>query len=617
MRRDELLHYYERELRFVRRMGAEFAEKYPEVAGRLLLEPTKCADPHVERLIEAVAMMTARVHMRLDDDLADVSDSLLGVLYPHYLSPVPSMTVARFEVDPTSAPPGGLTIERHTPIETTHKVQDERCVFRTAYPLTLFPIDVVETRVVSATELGAPVPDGVHAALRIKLRSQPKAKPIDKLGIDHLRFFLDAVSGDIHRLYEAFLRDPRGLWVRASEEAAPFALPAKSIREVGFGHDEGLLEYPRESFLGYRLLQEYFTYPDKFLFVDLFDLGSATSTISGSEFIVDVLLGESLGQIEWSVVPENLKLGCTPIINLFPKSADPISVTQTSVDYPVVPDERAPYSFEVHSVRSVESSSPGSGRLNYRPLYGLNYGESADQGDAFWHARRRPSVRKGDSGSEVTLSIVDGSLDTADLGGEKLHVETLCTNRQLPARLPFGDPSGDFQIEKRPAVLRITALRKPSEPLPPPIGGAARWRLVSHLSLNHLSLGMQSPGAAQRREQSEALAALREILRLYDFEDSPVTRQRIEGLVAMHTSASVHRVRGPGGGGFARGVAIDLEFDPARYTGSGVFLFASVLERFFALYGSINSFTRTTARERGASVPLKVWEPRSGTRDTL
>ncbi|MCA9512973.1 MAG: type VI secretion system baseplate subunit TssF [Myxococcales bacterium] len=618
MRRDDLLEYYERELRFIRRMAADFAEKYPEVAGRLLLEPTKCDDPHIERLIESFAMLTARVQLRLDDGFADINESLLDVLYPHYLRPVPSMSIAQLEADPAAAAvAGGLRVDAHSLLESK-PVGGVRCRFRTAYPVQLFPIEIVSVERVSATALGAPAPDDVLSALRIRLRTQGGV-PVAGLAIDRLRFFLDAVSGDIHALHELFLRDARGLWVRGADDAPPVAVGAHAIRAVGFERDEGLLEYPRESFLGYRLLHEYFAFPEKFLFVDLAELAPATSRIAGTELVVDVLLGPSLAQRDVSVGPENLRLGCTPVINLFPKTADPIRLTNATVDHPVVPDARAPLAFEVHSVTGVESSRPGRERRAYRPFYGLGYGEATTRGDAFWHATRRASLRKADAGTEVAISLVDADFEPADVDGAVLHVETLCTNRELPARLPFGDPKGDFQLEGRPGVRRIVALRKPTAPHAPPIGAGARWRLVSHLALNHLSLSGAPGGSLAGRPEAagDALVALREILRLYDFDDSPVTRQRIAGIASMRTRAVVRRIAHARGGGFARGIEVELGFDPSQYTGAGVLLFASVLERFFALYASVNSFTQTVASLEGQATPLKRFPPRVGAQALL
>jgi type VI secretion system protein ImpG len=607
MKRDALLLYYERELRFIRKLASGFAEKYPEVASRLLLEPTKCEDPHVERLIEAFAMLTARVHLRIDDDFSEISDSLLGVVYPHYTRPVPSMTIVQLQVDPDlGAVEGGFAVEAGSLLHS-RPVNGVRLCFRTAYPLRLFPVEVAEVEIAPVSALEVAAPQGAASALRIALRTQGGV-PFSALALDQLRFFLDAGSGSIHSLYELFLRDPRGLMLRA-EGVPPLLLPPESIRPVGFGRDEGLLEYPPESFLGYRLLQEYFSFPDKFLFVELAGLGRATRRVEGEELELLVFLPESAAQIDVRVEPENLKLGCTPAVNLFPHTADPIRVTQTAVEYPVHADARSPRAFEIYSIREVSSiaAGPGQGR-SYAPFYGVRHGLAGDT-QAHWYATRRPALAKGDAGTDVFLTLVDPDFALLEAPGEVLQVETLCTNRDLPGRLPFGDPSGDFQLEGRPGISRIVALRKPTDPLPPPIGPSSRWRLVSHLCLNYLSL---IDGEARGEEESPALRTLHEILRLYDFADSAVTRQRIAGLISLRTRPVVRRIGRGEHAGFVRGVEAELEFDPSRYTGSGVFLFASVLERFLGLYTSLNSFTQTVAKVRHQPGELKRWAPRAG-----
>jgi type VI secretion system protein ImpG len=607
MKRDELLLYYERELRFIRRLASDFAEKYPQVAGRLLLEPNKCEDPHVERLIEAFSMLTARVHLRLDDDFSEISDALLGILYPHYLRPIPSMTIVQLTVDQDAgAVSGGFAVAPRSLLHS-RSVEGVRCCFRTAYPLRLFPIQVAEVDIVSSTSLRALVPEPTRSALRIRLRTTGGI-PFSELGVEELCFFLDASGGDIHLLYELFLRDPQGMLVRTDAGSPASYLPAENIRPVGFDADQGLLEYPPESFLGYRLLQEYFSFPDKFMFVELGGLGRATRSCDQEEIEILVLMTQSVAQLDLRPEPQNLKLGCTPAVNLFPRTADPIRLLHAAVEHAVYPDARSPNSYEVYSIGDVSSVTPGTAEtVNYEPFYGVRHGAGGKGSGAYWYAVRRPSMRKGDTGSEIFLSLVDPDFNLLRAPVDVLHVETLCTNRGLPSRLPFGDPQGDFQLEGRPGISKIVALRKPTEPMPAPAGGGSRWRLVSHLSLNYLSIL-----GGEARGDGRALEVLREILRLYDFSDSAVTRQRIAGLVGLRSRRIVRRVTRGGEGGFARGLEADLEFDPSQYTGTGVFLFASVLERFLGLYASVNSFTQTVARIRQQPGELKRWPPRAG-----
>jgi type VI secretion system protein ImpG len=381
---------------------------------------------------------------------------------------------------------------------------------------------------------------------------------------------------------------------------------------MGFAANEALLEYPRESFVGYRLLQEYFAFEPKFQFVEI--SGLPTSPAPPHDAIeISVLLRTPLANLTARPAPENLRLGCTPAVNLFQRTADPILVSEYSVEYPVVPDARAPLSYEVHSIANVTSAIPGSLDVKrYFPFYGVRHGTAREAHAAYWHAIRRQSIRKDDAGTDVMLSTVNRDFQTILPEAEVLTVRALCSNRDLPARLPFGDPA-DFVLEGHPEVASIRCLRKPTATIRAPMRGGARWRLISHLALNHLSIAdvalRDAAHSEDAAEQIQALDALREILKIYDFADSPVARQRIAALVGLRARRVVRRV---GPGAFARGVEVELDIDEASFPGGGAFLFASVLERFLGLYTSVNSFTQTVARSRPGDGILKRWAPRAG-----
>jgi type VI secretion system protein ImpG len=607
--RDELFRYYDRELQFIRKMVWAFAEKYPEVAGRLLLEPNKSEDPHVERLIEAFAMMAARIQIRLDDDFSEVSDALLGVLYPHFLNPVPSLTIVQLGLEAQLGKGReGVRIERGS-LLNSRPVEGVRCRFTTCYDVQLWPLELASVEIAPPPALPG-TPREARSALRLRLRAQSGAS-LEGLDVDRLAFFLDGLPALVDALYRMFARDAVGLLVQRGA-APPAWLPASCIRPMGFAANEALLAYPRESFLGYRLLQEYFAFEPKFHFVEISGLPT-TPAGPHDTLEISLLLQTPLAEVTARPAPENLRIGCTPAVNLFQRTADPILVSEFSVEYPVVPDARAPLSYEVHSIASVTSAIPGSVDVKqYHPFYGVRHGARRDAQPAYWHARRRQSLRKDDLGTDVALSVVDRDFQTVQPDAEVLTVRTLCSNRDLPARLPFGDAS-DFHLEARPEISSIRCLRKPTAPIRAPLGGGARWRLISHLALNHLSIAdvalRDAPRSEDAAEQDLALDALREILKLYDFSDNAITRQRIGALTGLRGRRVVRRV---GPGAFARGVELELEVDEASFSGGGGFLFASVLERFLGLYTSVNSFTQTLARSRQGGGVMKRWAPRAG-----
>jgi type VI secretion system protein ImpG len=374
---------------------------------------------------------------------------------------------------------------------------------------------------------------------------------------------------------------------------------------MGFGEDEDVLQYPRRSFVGYRLLQEYFAFPEKFFFLTLNGLSALqrAGMKSKAEIVFLISPFEQDGRhqrLEVAVNAKTLRLGCSPIINLFGQTAEPILVDQTRYQYSVVPDARRRQTMEVYSVDEVVSTDAETHQtVTYQPLYSQKDAVQ-DSSPAYWYASRVASNRKGDEGTDVFLSLVDLSARPMDLEYDTVTVRCTCTNRDLVTRLPFGSESGDFEMAGAAAIKKIVALRKPSRTLRPPMDGKTLWSLISHLSLNYLSL------------VDEGKAALQKILELYDFSDSPDVKKQIGGITAVDSRRHFARVISEHGVTFARGTRVEMEFDEEQFSGGGAYLFASVLEKFFGLYVSMNSFSQLVARSRQRKEALGEWPPRAG-----
>jgi len=616
--RDDLLPYYESELAFIRQMAAEFAVQYPQEAGQLQLRSQPCADPHVERLIEAFALLAGRVRRKVDDEFPEITESLLEILYPHYLRPVPAMSIAQLEVDPEQGKltagypvdPGAMLYSR--PVGGT------QCQFRTCYPVTLWPLEVTSASVglPSTFSVGAAADDAA-AVIRIELHCLAGAKLVE-LAIDRLRFFLAGDSQAAHTLYELIYNNAFRFVVRNPVKGSwtpPTILPKDCLRQVGFSRPEGLLPYSDRSFLGYRLLQEYFAFPEKFLFFEICGLERVPQAALNDRLEILILLDEfqrkdRLAQLEQTVSADTFRLGCTPIINLFERCAEPIRVSHAVSEYRVIPDVHNEQAMEVYSVDRVTSTTPSSQESQeYQPFYSLRHNYGREPGETFWHSSRRPSHRKGDAGTEVYLTLVDLGFKPSSPPTETLTVHITCTNRDLPAKLPFTGQFGELEMESGP-LLRIRCLTKPTETVRPSLGtGPARensprdslqWRLISHLGLNHLSI------------VEGGLHALQEILRLYDFSDRPVVQRQIAGLTRISSSPQIAHVPSEYGVVFCQGLRVAAEFDEDQYVGSGVFLLASVLERFFGLYSPINSFSELQVSTKQRKGILRQWAPRAG-----
>ncbi len=611
--RDELLFYYERELSFLRHLGGEFAQKYPKVAGRLLLEPGKCEDPHVERLLEGFAFLAARVHLKLDDEFPEIVEALLSVIYPQYLSPIPSMSVVQFHLDPEQGKiTSGLPVPRQTLLNSA-PVNGVSCQFRTSYETTLWPLRITGAGWKSADllNLNTRAPN-VSGAVSVRLECFPDVS-FSKLDLKTLRFFLQGEGTLVHTLIELICNKCVQIVVRGAGAASKkqVILDGNSVRQVGFAADEDVLPYPRRAFTGYRLLQEYFSFPEKFLFLDLGGFERVAAADLGSSAEILFLISEfdrpdQRQAIELGISNNTFRLGCTPIVNLFPLVAEPIRLEEKKYEYRIVPDARREQHLDIHSVQDVTGLSAASPEpTKFRPFYSYRHENARDSGHAFWYVSRRPSGWRSDGASSVFVTFVDLSGRLVCPDQDTVTVRLTCTNSELPSRLPFGHKNSDFHVDTVGPIAQAVALVKPTEPLQPPSRRSVLWKLISQLSLNYLSLG------------SEGLEAFREILRLHNFSDAIASEKQIKGILALRSSPHFTRLISENGVTFARGTRVEMEFDEEEFAGAGVYTFSAVLNVFLGLYASLNSFSQLVVRTRQRKGTLKEWPPRAGEKPIL
>ena len=354
---DSLLGHYNRELVAIRKQAAEFAEAHPKIAGRLRLSADAVDDPHVARLLEGVAFLGARVQQRLDDEFPELTDALLGVLYPHYLAPVPSCAIAQFRAQPD------LDVGLHLPAGIaldTEPVRGETCRFRTAWSQTLWPVEIESVRL-SGLPLAAPPnahATGAVAVLRIGLRCTGPTT-FTALGLDRLRVFLRASTDVSVPLLE--LLSAHALSVAYADGPAdpkPAILPSSAIAPVGHAPEEAILPWPARSFSGFRLLTEYFSFQEKFMFVDFTGIERKTLLASGERMDIFVWLDRAEPELERAINRDSLALGCVPLVNLFPKHCEPVPLAHTDTEYRVVPDVRRQAAMEVWQVEHVQETRP-------------------------------------------------------------------------------------------------------------------------------------------------------------------------------------------------------------------------------------------------------------------
>ncbi len=618
-----LLKYYNRELQHVREMGAEFAKEFPKIAGRLGMDGLEVADPYVERLLEGFAFLTARVQLKIDAEFPRFTQHLLELVYPHYLSPLPSMAVAQFfPALSESALAEGFVLPRETSLRTVLGKGDRTaCEYRTGQEAVFWPLELTEAKYYgtagSLATIGVDRLEDVRAGIRLSLRTTA-GLAFDQLALDSLRFFLRGSEGLPGRLYEQLLGNARAVLLRPKGGVSAWRayLPGRSIVPVGFTRSESLLPYAPRSFDGYRCVQEYFAFPQRFLFVDFTGLAPHVRRCAGTELELVVLLSRRDPELEEVVGAEHLLLNCAPIVNLFPKQADRIHLGEREHQYHVVPDRTRPMDFEVWSIEDVQGfGASARPEQTFRSLYSQHDWTRPDD-QAYYTVAREPRVisstqrrhgaRSSYVGSEVFLSLVDANEAPYASGLKQLGVATLCSNRDLPLHVSFGQGRTDFTLDVGAPVESIRCVAGPTRPKPSYAHGDTAWRLVSHLSLNYLSLVDSDEGAA----------ALRSLLTLYcDQNDQAVLRQ-IEGLKSIRSAPLTGRIPTGGPIAFGRGIEITLTCDEAAFEGTGAFLFGQVLEQFFAKYASINSFTATVLNSVDRGEVMR-WRPRLGRQHTL
>jgi len=615
-----LLELYNQELLHVRESAAEFAREYPKIAGRLTLSGIECADPYVERLLEGFAYLTARVQLKLDAEYPTFTHNLLEIAYPHYLAPTPSMTVVQMQIDPDDGSlSNGFTLPRDSILRAAlGRDSQTSCEYRSAHPVTLWPLKISQAEYFGnpATVLGrmAAGEPRAKAGLRLTLRTGAEL-PINSLGLEHLPLYLNGADEQPFKLYEqllgnacaVFARQPDGDWIER--------LPVDALKPCGFDDREAAMPVVPQAFQGYRLLQEYFALPQRYLFVDVTALGTAVSRCSGQELELVVLFDRFDQSLEGSVGPQQFVPFCTPAINLFARRVDRVHVSDRVNEHHVIADRTRPMDFEIHSITGVTGHGAGP-EQPFLPFYAVRDPSRYGRNTAFYTLRREPRVLSSEQrrtgtrstyvGSETFISLTDSDQAPWRTDLRQLGISALCTNRDLPLFMTIGGGKTDFTLADSAPVVSIRCLIAPSRPRASHAHDQKAWRLISQLSLNYLSLSEHGQGAA----------GLRELLRLYGDSNDAALALQIEGLREVSSKACTRRLPMPGPIAFGRGLEITLEFDENAFRGTGVFLLGAVLERFVARYVSINSFTETVIRtsERGE---IMRWKAKPGRRPVL
>ena len=589
---EQLLPYYERELGLFRQYTREFSSRYPKAAGRLLIAGETCEDPHVERLIQSVALLTARVAKRLDDAYPQFTHSLLDTLYPHYLRPFPSCSIVRIAAD--EAPGGGqlaqiARVARGTVLRS-QPVQGVACKFTSAYDVTLAPLAITHLHFSPLIDAppGLRLPDGASALLSIQFTSSSDNYHLDQTGFASLRLFADGEPSVRAALLDALFLRGAGAYVALDEHSPWLAVDGTLLAPAGYADDDALLPFSARSHPALRLLTEYFAFPEKFHFVDIdwsrlaallpkqcrqFTLHLPLKGVRSDSHEARLLSGASR---------DNLLLGCTPVVNLFAKSGVPIRLTHTEPDYALLADATHAFAYDIHSIEAVtvvRKDEAGERLSTFLPLYASLQGSQAEHGQ-YWLARRDEAVAAISPGHEMRLSLIDPQFSPDSAACATVSTQLLCSNRDLPTQLHYGLPGGDLLAEDVPDGIPARFLRKPTPGMR--FLADTHWRLIAHLSLNYASLTQAGLGEFQK------------MLSLYDLPRSPTTQRLIQGIVTLDhgsTRAWMPTVPFPT---LMPGIAIRLGIDEQAFVGCSLTIFAQVLQRYFALNSQLNCFSQLT-----------------------
>jgi len=616
-----LLDYYNRELTYMHELGAEFAQRYPKIAGRLGMRGIEVSDPYVERLLEGFSFLTARVQLKMDAEFPRFSQRLLEVVYPNFLAPLPAMAIAQVDASLNEGSlKAGYELPRHTALRGRMiKGEQTACEFRTSHAVTLWPLRIAKA------SLG-PVPaDVAHAvpqvaqrarsAITIQLEATGGAR-FSELPLDRLEFFLAGAEQHALRMLELAVHHPVGVVCRGESGAGKrlTALGEGAIRHEGFEPEQALLPYDARSFQGYRLLHEYFAFPERYLFFSVRHLRAAAAATTGRTLEIVILLDQADGDLERLVDARHFALFCTPIVNLVARRSDRIPIGPGQHEHHAVMDRTRPRDFEIFTVERVTGHmSDGAEEREFRPFLGSFADDDGDYG-AYFSLRREPRLvserarasgtRTSYTGSEVYVSLVDQHDAPFPHSLRHITVDALCTNRDLPLLLPTGLES-DFTLRISAPVQGIRVLRGPSRPHPALAEGALTWRLISHLGLNYLSL--------TDLDEAQGASALREMLDLYGNLADPAVRRQIQGVRSVTLAPVFRRLPEPGPMVFGRGVEVSLKIDETAFSGATPYLFGAVLEQFFARHVSLNAFTEfvLSSQQRGE---IARWAARIGRR---
>nr|WP_241014816.1 type VI secretion system baseplate subunit TssF [Burkholderia sp. Ac-20379] len=600
---EELLSHYERELAQARRAFQAFAARYPKIAARLSISGENSGDPHVEHMIQSFALLAARLDMRIEDDFPEFTEAMLETLYPRYLQPFPSCSIARFDA---SGLFGQLTEPRTIERGSPFVAHGNGFRFRSVYDVTLLPLELQDARYAIAVSAPASVPLPARTAGVLSITFAAAGDRADFTRVPgRVRLYLDGLREVVATLADALLLHATAAFAEVDGSGHWVRLPRIPVSPVGFDAQESMLGRQEDFVATSRLLMEYFAFPEKFDFVDI-DF-AALKRIAGSSGRITLHLAIANGPQDASAAQrmemlsaDHFKLFCTPVVNVFDCEASPIETADEASSYPVVPQAPEIANTAVLSIDAVRLTRHGThAEQDITPLRSLFHGHDGAASRLYWLTTRDASRAPGTGEHATAIALADLTGAVATAGGGELALDLTCTNRDLPSAMPFGNAQGDLELREDDLHCPIVLLRQPSRSLPPSMQDGALWRILTCL--------VRRPAQLDRH----GLAELKRLFR-HHAGLSAASAAQADGLVALEHRARRLWIGRPPCPALVRGLEVRLTVDEPAFIGSSVSLFAEVMDRFFADYVSTNGFVQFVLLSKQTGAELKRCAPRQG-----
>lgn len=605
-----ILPFYEREHGNISVLIREFAEQYPQLASSMGFVDGACEDPNVQRIIEAMVMLGARILQQLEDSYPQFTGALLGLNFPHYTQPFPSISIARFDYSGADLRTmNAVTKVSRGSVMHCNEHKGVICNFRTAYPVTIAPLVISEVTFIPLHSLppGVRIPEGVTSTLRIVIEGTCETFRLSQLGLAELRVLIDGEPSLCATLRDILLMHTRCAFVEIGGTGRWIALAKVPIKAAGFDEDDALVPFTAGSHPAHRVLMEYLSFPEKFNFVDIDMAALIVHLPSGCQRLVlhlavaGVAADSDNARILHRLSCKNLVLACTPIVNLFRRAAAPIELTHTKVEYPLLASAEQAAACDIYSVdavRIIHATAAGDVTTECHPYFSLRHGMAEGRKGKYWTARRDEVLVQTNPGLEWRIALVNIDLDPLALETAALSIDLTCTNRDVPSTLGVGAPRGDLKLEGSGNGHPIRLLRKPTPSYR--FAANAHWRLLSQLALNHRSL------------VQENLEAFTEMLALYCLPQSAASLRQIRGIVGIAHKSARAWIKDQYGGARVHGVEVIITLDEDAFVGRSIHAFIQVIDHFLALYVHLNTFTQLTVVSKTTGQELIRCLPRSG-----